>query len=433
MTTFEIKMPKMGESVEEATITKWFVKQGDNIDEEQVLLEIATDKVDSEIPSPVSGKISQILFKENDKVPVGKIIAIIEVDREASDTVSKETLQSHIEKAPEINLQTEDSNIKNTSNTSVRFYSPLVKSIAKRENISVKELETIHGSGKGGRVCKGDVLKYLQNIENIDTIMSSQFARQQTTAVIEEYTLAKPSVIYGIDDEIVEMDRVRKIIAEHMVFSKKVSPHVTNVLEADTTNLVLWRERIKNDFEKNKKIKLTYMPLFIEAAAKALSDFPLINASVDNTKIIIHKAINIGFAVALPAGNLIVPVIKNAHQKNLLGLVTELQYLIDKARNNKLSLDDIQGGTFSITNFGTFQNLFGTPIINQPQVAILATGMIQKKPVVLETSSGDVIAIRHKIYLSLTYDHRIIDGAMGGAFLKRVAEYIEQFDITRKI
>jgi 2-oxoglutarate dehydrogenase E2 component (dihydrolipoamide succinyltransferase) len=422
MSTFEIKMPKLGESVEEAIITKWFVKVNDLVTEDQPLLEIATDKVDSEIPSPVAGRIIKVLYPENAKVAVGLTIAIIDLEGKEADisnNVVSDSIDGNEEKADEGTK--EESLNNNSSKPSSRFYSPLVKNISQKENISNVELEQIEGSGKDGRVKKDDILKYIENRQSVAP-------KPVSKPVIEKTELLRTVISTSADDEIIEMDRMRRLIADHMVMSKNVSAHVTNVVEADVTQLVLWRNKNKDAFEKREKIKLTFMPVFIEAAAKALKDFPMVNASVDGYKIILKKNINIGVAVALPTGNLIVPVIKNADRKSLSGLATDLNLMADNARKNKLSPDDIQGGTFTITNFGTFKNLFGTPIINQPQVAILATGMIQKKPAVLETPLGDVIAIRHKMYLSLTYDHRVIDGALGGAFLRKVTDYLEQWN-----
>ncbi|HOK51051.1 MAG: dihydrolipoamide acetyltransferase family protein [Bacteroidales bacterium] len=438
MSTFEIKMPKLGESVEEATITRWFVKEGDWVEEDQPLLEIATDKVDSEIPSPVAGQVAKILYPVDSKVAVGLPIAIIDLEGKGvvaatSDAASQTQSATSSVIEEKVVSSAADTVEKRDLEKGTRFYSPLVRSIAQKENISLSELEAIEGTGKNGRVRKQDVLQYLQN-------RTSKPASQPVStpaATVEAQPTPKAaqpvSVSVSAEDEIVEMDRMRRLIADHMVMSKQVSPHVTNVLEADVTNLVLWRDKVKETFEKREGTKLTFMPAFIEATAKALKDFPMVNASVDGYKIILKKRINIGIAVALPSGNLIVPVIKDADKKSILGLAADLNTLADNARKNKLSPDDIQGGTFTITNFGTFKNLYGTPIINQPQVAILATGMIQKKPAVLETPAGDVIAIRHKMYLALTYDHRIIDGALGGAFLRRIADYLEQWDVNRGI
>lgn len=428
MQKFEIKMPKLGESIEEATITKWFIKENDFVNEDQVLLEIATEKVDSEIPSPVSGKVIKILFNENEKVTVGTVIAIIDTESSAK-TLSRNTIEiSASDKLKDATMKSEakrETEI-NSDIITTHFYSPLVKNIARQENINYSELEKIKGTGLNSRVKKDDLLKYIETYKR-DTRASVNLIKSKTDEIV------KPSINASAEDEIIEMDRVRKLIAGNMLMSKQVSPHVTNVLEADVTSLVIWREKHKDIIEKRENIKLTYMPEFIEAVSKSLKDFPMVNASVEGTKIILKKAINIGIAVALPTGNLIVPVIKNTDKLNLLGIALELNRLAENARNNKLKPDEIQGGTFTITNFGTFKNLFGTPIINQPQVAILGTGIIQKKPVVVETSKGDVIAIRHMMYLSLTYDHRIIDGSLGGSFLKNISEYFENWDVDRSI
>ncbi|HYX05499.1 MAG TPA: dihydrolipoamide acetyltransferase family protein [Bacteroidales bacterium] len=437
MSKFEIVMPKMGESVEEATITKWFVKDNDTVEEDDVLLEIATDKVDSEIPSPVAGVITKILFKENDVVAVGEVIAIIDMEGTGSETGGSEPAQQEeSKKSPEPARQTITTEEKTETGTgsadyskSERFYSPLVKNIASKENISLQELDSIQGSGRDGRVSKDDVLNYLQQ----RTRQSQTAQNAPAAAATAEKPKQKVSVSVNAEDEIIEMDRMRKMIAEHMVHSVQTAPHVTNMIEADVTNIVLWRNKVKNQFQDREKEKLTFLPVFIEAAVKALKDFPRINASVDGDRIIIRKRINMGIAVALPDGNLIVPVIKDADQKNLLGITREINRLANQARSNKLSPDDIQGGTFSLTNFGTFKNVMGTPIINQPQVAILATGNIEKKPAVVETPTGDVIAIRHKMFLSLSYDHRVVDGALGGAYLKKLADYLEEFDMNRTI
>lgn len=428
MATFDIKMPKLGESVEEATITKWFVKVGDMVEDDQALLEIATDKVDSEIPSPVSGKVIEIKYPENAKIAVGKVIAVIDTDGSAEVKLSESTTVEEVK--PEEPVKTtvvvnESQDFKESS----RFYSPLVRSMAKKEQISLDELEKINGTGHDGRVKKEDLLHYLEN----KTSGSAKLVTETVAAKAEGKSIEKPVVIPSSEDEIIEMDRMRRIIADHMVMSKQVSPHVTNVVEADVTSLVMWRNKNKDSFEKKQGVKLTYMPVFIEAVARALKEFPMVNASVDGYKIILRKNVNVGVAVALPSGGLIVPVIRNADRKNLAGLAVDMNELAEKARKNKLSPDDIQGGTFTITNFGTFRNLYGTPIINQPQVAILATGTIVKKPAVLETPQGDVIAIRHKMYLALTFDHRIIDGVLGGTFLRRIADILEQWDESTSI
>jgi len=438
MPTFDILMPKMGESVEEATITKWFVEVGETVEEDQVLLEIATDKVDSEIPSPVAGVIKEIKFETDSLVPVGEIVATITLEgsegQEEPDTVVEAT-KSTSEEGESASTNTESSN--EDFKDSDRFYSPLVKSIAKEENISVSELDSIKGSGKDGRVTKDDVLSFLKNrgTQPATAAKPAPVAEKSTTASkpAERPAFKAPDVKAGADDEIIEMDRMRKLIADNMVMSKQVSPHVTSIVEADVTNLVIWRNKQKNDFLNKYGEKLTFMPVFTHAVAKALRDFPGVNASVSGTNLILRKNVNIGMAVALPSGNLIVPVIKQADQKNIVGLASDINRLATQARNNKLSPDDIQGGTFTITNFGSFKNAIGTPIINQPQVAILATGTIEKKPSVIETPTGDMIAIRHKMFLSLSYDHRVVDGALGGFFLRKVADYLEQWDINSEI
>ncbi len=423
---FELKMPKLGESIEQATITKWFVKEGDAINEDDVLLEIATDKVDSEIPSPVAGAISKILFKTNDLVPVGNTIALIQTEQgeivvENKYEATKEIIKVDKEEnsKEEIKVETNDPVIPK----STRFYSPLVRSIAKSEGLTIAELDTISGTGENGRVRKQDIMEFISK-------------RKSTPASTSNNIVSQPSKVsqsIGANDEIIEMDRMRKLIAEHMVSSKRISPHVTNMVEADVTNLVKWRERMKDVYLQKYKTKLTFMPAFTEAAARALRDFPMVNSSVDGDRIIVKAKVNIGIAVAKPDGNLIVPVVRNADRLNMSGLSFEINRLAEAARTNKLSPDEIQEGTFSITNFGTFRNVMGTPIIAQPQVAILATGTIEKKPAVVETEYGDIIVPRHKMFLSLSYDHRIVDGALGGAFLRRVADYLEQFDITREV
>jgi 2-oxoglutarate dehydrogenase E2 component (dihydrolipoamide succinyltransferase) len=447
MSEFKIQMPKLGESVQEATITKWFVKEGDRIEEDEPLFEVATDKVDSEIPSPVDGVIKKILHQINALVPVGEIVAIITTENDdvpeqrtenteivpesekpkiqEQKTLSESIIVSTPIQSNEIKAVTNDSETKSS-----RFYSPLVLSIANSEKISLQELETIQGSGLNSRVQKKDILDYIENRKAGNAVQTPSFSTVQTK---ETSAPANVSVSIGTSDQIIEMDRVRKIIADHMVMSKQVSPHVTAVVEADVTNLVLWRTKVKDEFTAKYGDKITYMPVFIEAVARAITEFPLLNSSVDGYKIIMHKDINIAVAVAKPDGNLVVPVIKNAEQKNLVGLTKNMNQLAEAARKNKLSIEDYQGGTFTITNFGSFRNLIGTPIINQPQVAILATGSIEKKPAVMETPTGDAIVVRHKMFLSLSYDHRIIDGALGGAFLRRIADILEEFDIDREV
>jgi 2-oxoglutarate dehydrogenase E2 component (dihydrolipoamide succinyltransferase) len=430
MADFNLIMPKLGESVQEATIIRWLVAPGDMISEDDVLLEIGTDKVDSEIPSPVAGKVLKLLFAENALVPVGEVIAVINTEGTGEAVVAgKEAATSKGVKSAQPTQSTEPVQpiqpAPKSQPSSGRFYSPLVLSIAGKETINGAELDAITGTGANGRVRKQDVLKYLEN-------RGSQPVTQKPEPVRSPAT-AKVNINLQPGDEIIEMDRMRKLIADHMVMSKHTAPHVTNFVEADVTNLALWREKNKDEFLKREKIKLTYMPAFLEATAKALKEYPGVNASVDGDKIILRKNVNIGFAVALKSGNLIVPVLKGADQKSMVGLAVELNHLSEAARNNSLSPDDIQGGTFTISNFGTFRNITGTPIINQPQVAILATGNIEKKPAVIETPTGDVIAIRYKMILSLSYDHRVVDGALGGMFLRRVADLLEAFDLNRLI
>ncbi|HZL11428.1 MAG TPA: dihydrolipoamide acetyltransferase family protein [Prolixibacteraceae bacterium] len=443
MSEFKIQMPKLGESVQEATITKWFIKEGDKIEEDEPLFEVATDKVDSEIPSPVDGIVKKILYELNALVPVGEIVAIITTEDEDEPEQSaekKEVVQESVQEQKavaepaiasspvEVSQSKPATEIEEEKGT--RFYSPLVMSIAKSEKVSLAELELIKGSGANGRVQKNDILNYVDDRKNGNIAEKSPVAevKSKDTSVPE-----KSPISMGGSDQIIEMDRVRKIIADHMVMSKKVSPHVTAVVEADVTNLVLWRTKVKDSFQTKYGDKITYMPVFIEAVARAITEYPMLNSSVDDYKIIIHKDVNIAIAVAKPDGNLVVPVIKNAEQKNLVGLTKNMNQLADAARKNKLSVEDYQGGTFTITNFGSFRNLIGTPIISQPQVAILATGSIEKKPAVMETPTGDAIVVRHKMFLSLSYDHRVIDGALGGAFLRRIADILEEFSIDREV
>ena len=424
MSKFELVIPKLGESVQEATIIKWFVKEGDKIDEDDLLLEIGTDKVDSEIPSPVEGFITKIFFSENELIPVGTVIAHISMDGDESESESKsETAQEKPQ-----NKYTDNTKLENSDKTT-RFYSPLVKNIAAQENINIKELESIKGSGTNNRVQKQDLLKYIEEKKSSTSVKT----KQNQEIAVSQAIKPKISVSINAGDEIIEMDRMRKMIAANMIHSKQTSAHVTNMVECDVTNIVLWRNKIKDDFFEREKVKLTYLPVFLEAIARGLKEYPMINSAVDGDKIIIRKDINLGVAVALPNNNLIVPVIKKSDQLNLLGLTKELTRIANAARTNKLIPDDISGGTFSVSNFGTFRNVMGTPVIAQPQVAIMAIGTIEKKPAVIETLTGDIIGIRHKMFLSLTYDHRIIDGALGGAFLRRVADIIEEFDINRTI
>jgi len=424
MAYFDILMPKLGESIIEATITRWLKKEGDHISEDDPICEIATDKVDSEIPSPVEGILKKILYKENDVVAVGEVIAIIDMGGDEPATQAEPQQKPGVEPAREITPEADmpETLIPTKDVKATRFYSPLVKSIAREEKIDMEELEKIPGTGKDDRLTKDDLLNYLK-------IKAS--GKAPLKAVAPKAPVVKPEaapVVASKEDEIIEMDRMRRLIADHMVQSVHTSPHVTSFIEVDVTNLVRWRERVKDSFLKREGEKITYMPIFIEAAAKALKDYPNVNASVDGYNIIRRKNINIGMATALPNGNLIVPVIRNADQKNLVGLAKAVNSLAAKARTNKLDPDDIQGGTFTITNFGTFDSITGTPIINQPQVAILGVGAIRKKPAVLETREGDVIAIRSMMILSLSYDHRLVDGALGGMYIKRVAELLESFD-----
>lgn len=432
MSNFQIVMPKLGESIQEGTITKWFVKEGDTVQEDDILFEVATDKVDSEIPSPVDGVITKILFAENSLVPVGEVLAVISIGGEVNEKVQSTPVTADNKVVDEEEKITQPESVEeklvdNVRELSNRFYSPLVKTIAKQENISFEELESISGSGSNGRVQKNDILEFIKTKKGGKSVVQPK----KEDTIVARKTITPPSVSIGSGDQIIEMDRVRKLIADHMVMSKQVSPHVTSVVEADVTELVIWRNKNKEAFENKYGEKITFMPIFTEAVAAALAEFPMVNSSVDGDKIILKKDINIGIAVAKPDGNLIVPVIKNAEQRNLVGITKELNRLANAARNNKLGIEEIQGGTFTITNFGSFRNLIGTPIINQPQVAILATGSIEKKPAVLETPTGDVIAIRHMMFLSLSYDHRIVDGALGGAFLRKIADNLEQFDINR--
>ena len=443
MSDFNVLIPKLGESIQEATITKLFVKQGDKVSEDDILFEVATDKVDSEIPSPVAGTIKEIRCAENDLIPVGQIVIVIALGSE--DTTAPELKPEPVlvpekveildNKLVETKLPSEEIS-KNELKNSGRFYSPLVKSIATKEGVTLPELESITGSGLGGRVQKNDIISYVEQRVNDKITPTSQVTQSkitQTAPAIQLPERPKVSVSIGAEDTIFKMDRIRKLIANHMVMSKQVSPHVTTVVEADVTNLVLWRNAVKSEFEKKYGEKLTFMPLFAEATAKALSEFRQVNSSVDEDNIILRKHINIAIAVATNDGNLVVPVIKDADSKNLVGLSREINGFARAGRENKLSPDDLQGGTFTITNFGSFGGLIGTPIINQPQVAILAVGMIEKKPAVMETSTGDAIVVRHKMFLSLSYDHRVVDGMLGGRFLRRIADLLEQFEQNTNI
>lgn len=434
MANFELVMPKLGESIIEATIVRWHKKEGDQVVEDESIADLATDKVDSEIPSPVEGIITKLFFKEGDIVPVGKVIAIINMG--GGDAVAPAETQPAAEPEavkPETQAAAAAVEAIPAAVESDRFYSPLVRSIAKQENIPFSELEHVKGTGKDERLTKQDLLDYIKTRGTKPVAQPAQATVVSTPAAVEKPKVQAPAVTSSTGDVIIEMDRMRRLIADHMVMSKQVSPHVTSFIEVDVTNIVRWREKIKDSFAKREGQKVTYTPLFVEAAAKALREFPNVNASIDGYKIIQRKAVNIGMAAALPDGNLIVPVIKNADQKNLLGIIHDVNDLADRARKNKLNPDDIVGGTFTITNFGSFDSLTGVPVINQPQVAILGVGTIKKRPWVLETADGDVIAIRHICMLSLSYDHRLVDGALAGQFIKRVQQLLEGFDVNMTV
>jgi 2-oxoglutarate dehydrogenase E2 component (dihydrolipoamide succinyltransferase) len=466
MAQYELLLPKMGESVAEATIIKWVKQPGERIELDDTILEIATDKVDSEVPSPVAGKLIKQFFKEDEVVQVGDVIAIIETAAEQGSTEPVQQAEvpvstppaetpSPVQPAsPEQELIPAPASIPglemltaDPSQSSGRFYSPLVKNIAAQEGLSLSELESITGTGAEGRLTKEDLLNYLsRNKSEAPSAFPSEQSAVQDTYPVPSRSAApsapvaaprpqpvQPAASVSGGDEIIEMDRMRKLIADHMVMSKQTSPHVTSFVEADVTNMVLWRERVKKNFEKRENEKITFTPIFIEVVTKAIKDFPMINVSLNGTQIIKKKDINIGMAAALPSGNLIVPVIKKADQLNLVGLTKSVNDLANRARLSKLKPDETQGGTFTLTNVGSFGNVMGTPIINQPQVAILAVGAIKKKPAVLETEFGDVIAIRHMMFLSLSYDHRVVDGSLGGSFVKRVADYLENWDVNREI
>ena len=457
MSTFEIKMPKLGESITEGTIVSWSVKVGDAVQEDDVLFEVSTAKVSAEIPSPVAGKVLELLFAEGDTVAVGTAVALIQLEGEEGET--QESSASAAAKSDESttvrSIPAEPAQpVKSSKEEDGRWYSPIVLQLAQEAQISQAELDAIPGTGYEGRLSKKDIKDYIttkksgvapqavavtgQSLTSLPD--SGEQSHRATATTATGQTPASTTggndkrnnpvspVASANGDEIVEMDRVARILSDHMVMSKKVSPHVTTVVEADVTRLVKWRSRVKEAFFKREGVPLTYMPAIAEATAKALAEFPYVNASVDGYKVILKKHINLGIAVSLPDGNLIVPVIHDADKLNLNGLAGSIDSLAAKARSNKLMPDDIQGGTFTITNFGSFKSLFGTPIINQPQVAILGVGFIEKKPAVVETPEGDTIAIRHKMYLSLSYDHRIINGALGGEFLRRVADYLENWD-----
>ncbi|MFM6951721.1 MAG: dihydrolipoamide acetyltransferase family protein [Bacteroidota bacterium] len=452
-----IVMPKMGESIAEATIIRWLKNEGERVEKDEPIVEIATDKVDSEIPSTEAGILVKQLYKDGDVVKVGEPVAMINAEGGASAVAPAPTAApaaTPVVEAP-VAVETAVAAIENqiqaaqpaaeplSNADGSRFYSPLVLNIARTEGVSMSELETVPGTGKEGRVTKSDILAYVANRGNasqpaaVTAAPAAPAAPAAAAPVVSQNTPAKVEVKTSVSlnpgDEVIEMDRVRKLIADHMVMSKHTSPHVTSFVEADVTNLVNWRNRVKDSFKKREGENITFTPIFIEAVAKAIKDFPMINVSVDGSNIIKRKNINVGMAVAQQNGNLIVPVIKNADTMNLLGLTRAVNELANRARIGKLTPDEIQGGTYTLTNVGSFGNVLGTPVINQPQVAIMAVGAIRKKPAVLETEYGDVIAIRHMMYLSHSYDHRVVDGALGGMFVRRVADYLEQWDVNREI
>lgn len=441
MAKVELIMPKMGESIMEATILNWVKKVGDNVDMDETILEIATDKVDSEVPSPVAGILTEILFAENEVVAVGKVIAVLETSAsngvpQASPSIADTTPTAPAAPTPAPMTATAvaapaAAAAPQAAATDDRFYSPLVRNMAKEEGISAQELGQVPGSGKDGRVTKQDMVNYLTTRKAAPAMAAP--ATLAAPAMDQPILAAAPTTAPGDNVEIIEMDRMRRLIADHMVMSKHTSPHVTSFVEADVTNIVQWRERNKGAFEQKYGEKITFTPLFMEAVVRAINDYPLVNVSVEGTNIIRKKNINIGMATALPSGNLIVPVIKNADHLSLVGLTKTVNDLANRARTNKLKPEDVQDGTFTVTNVGTFGNVMGTPIINQPQVAILALGAIRKRPAVVETKYGDVIAIRQMMFLSLSYDHRVVDGFLGGSFLRRIADYMEAFDANRSL
>tara|TARA_B100000927_G_C16473160_1_gene472335 strand:- start:20 stop:1354 length:1335 start_codon:yes stop_codon:yes gene_type:complete len=444
MAKVKLIMPKMGESVSEATIITWNKNIGDKVDLDETIIEIATDKVDSEVPSTHEGILIEMLFKVDDVVNVGEPFAIIETESDSDNSeeqteTTKETSnnnepQEAIKIENEISTKIEENKTIIKSSGS-RFYSPLVRSMASKEGISADELDSIPGSGKDGRVTKSDMINYLNNRENTtekEKNVSKIVEKETQTKNIHKQP-TKVNIPNTGEIEIVEMDRMRKLISEHMTMSKATSAHITSMVEVDMTNIVNWRNAVKEDFKAREGQNITFTPIIIEAMAKAVKDFPMINVSVDGTNIHVHKNVNIGMAAALPDGNLIVPVIKECQNKNLIGITKSVNDLAQRARASKLDPDDIQGGTITMTNVGTFGNVMGTPIINQPQVAIMAAGAIRKKPAVLETEHGDVIAVRHMMFLSLSYDHRVVDGALGGQFVRKVGDYLEQFDVNQNV
>lgn len=443
MSMFEIKMPKLGESITEGTIISWSVKVGDIIKEDDVLFEVNTAKVSAEIPAPVAGKVVEILFKEGDTVPVGTVVALVDIGNEAGEfaespaekpkeeSPARPLAEASVSQPQPIAEVPQPS--KPSKGNEDRWYSPIVLQLAKEAGISNDELESISGTGYEGRLSKKDIKDYIDRKKKGIPAATGNTPAEKKTTVEAKPAAPEPQpaishIQVGKEDEVREMDYVRRLIADHMVMSKRVSPHVTTVIEVDATKMVQWRDKNKETFFKREGVKLTYMPVIASVTAKALADYPMVNSSVDGYNIILKKHINMGIAVSLNNGNLIVPVVHDADKLNVNGLATSIDSLAIKARNNKLSPNDIDGGTFTITNYGTFKSLFGTPIINQPQVAILGIGSIEKKPAVIETPEGDVIAIRHKMYLSLSYDHRVVDGSLGGMFLKRIADYIESWN-----
>lgn len=450
MSLVDLVMPKLGESIMEATILKWHKKPGDSIKQDETVLDIATDKVDSEVPSTAEGVIEEVLFKENDVVPIGTVIAKIRVGANAAVSNNQPApapKQEEYEDAKVVEVipyqpTSNEQRSTNNSKSAIRFYSPLVLNIAQQEGISMADLENIPGTGQEGRVSKKDILAYVAGkvssqqpqgtSRQVQEVSVLPAANDQRTTINDQPAYQSPTVYTG-NVEVIEMDRMRKLIAKHMVDSKHTSPHVTSFAECDVTNLVLWREKVKKDFEKREGEKITFTPLFIEAIVKCIKKYPWLSSSVDGDKIIVKKDLNIGMATALPSGNLIVPVIKNADQLNLVGLTKQVNNLANAARTGKLKPDDTTGGTFTLTNVGTFGSIMGTPIINQPQVAIMAVGAIKKRPMVIESPQGDSIAIRHMMYISLSYDHRIIDGALGSTFLNAVSKELENFDAGRSI
>ena len=456
MAQIEIRLPKMGESVTEATITNWIKNIGDTVEMDEPLVEVATDKVDNELPSEAAGVLVKQFFQKDQVAQVGDIIAIISTDGDSAPVEEMQAASPVANAVQEITesitsaLETVSSDNIDKNGPSGKFYSPLVRSIAEKEGLSMSELESLNGSGQAGRVTKKDILDYVSNrgangtaAAKVDAPIIAKTEAPIIAASNGVVTNApstgnflsnikEPIVIPGPGDEIIEMDRMRKLIADHMLMSVHVSPHVTSYVEADVTNIVEWRSKVKGEFMKREKENITFTPILIEAIVKAIKDFPMINISVSGSNIIKRKDINIGMATALPSGNLIVPVIKNADRMNIVGLTKAVNELANNARNNKLKPEDIQGGTFTVTNVGSFGNVMGTPIINQPQVAILALGAIRKVPAVIETPHGDFIGIRHKMFLSHSYDHRVVDGSLGGQFVRRVADYLEQFDVHRE-